>query len=171
MPRRPAPRRRKNLAGPAVAVATFAALAHYSHAPSQTATDTSTARATGTALVKRAESVTGDPYVWGAKGPSAFDCSGLVQWSLGQLGVAAPPSSELQWAWVTRISYDQLRPGDLIFEQWSGDTQAAPGHVVIYAGDGKVVEAPHTGADVQIRKWSPNETQIIGYGAVPGVSY
>jgi peptidoglycan DL-endopeptidase CwlO len=125
--------------------------------------------ATGAAFVHQAKEHIGAPYVFGAAGPAAFDCSGLVQYSLAQLGITAPRTSEQQWAWVHRISYSALRPGDLIFEQWPGD-QAPPGHVVIYAGHGQVVEAPQPGEDVRLRPWSPDETWIVGYGQIPGVA-
>lgn len=123
----------------------------------------------GQQFVDEAEKFKGDPYVFGAAGPNSFDCSGLVQYALEQLGIGnVPRTSEAQWSWSKHISESQLQPGDLIFEQWPGD-QSPPGHVVIYAGSGMVVEAPHTGANVQVRPWSPNETKIIGYGQPPGI--
>jgi hypothetical protein len=125
---------------------------------------------TGAQIIAEAHKFLGDPYVFGAAGPSTFDCSGLVKYVLEQLGVkSVPRTSEEQWAWVKKIQRSDLQPGDLIFEQWPGD-QSPPGHVVIYAGGGKVIEAPHTGADVQLRSWSPDETTITGYGRVPGAA-
>jgi cell wall-associated NlpC family hydrolase len=127
---------------------------------------------TGAQFAAIAATHVGAPYIFGAKGPDAFDCSGLVWWSLHQLGVnSAAESSEEQWAWVTRIPLSRLQPGDLIFEQWPGDDQAPPGHVVIYAGHGMVVEAPQPGESVHVRAWSPSETWIVGYGQVPGLRY
>jgi len=127
---------------------------------------------TGSQFAAVAETHVNAPYVFGAKGPDAFDCSGLVWWSLHQVGVStAAESSEEQWAWVTRIPLSRLQPGDLIFEQWPGDDQAPPGHVVIYVGGGKVAEAPQPGQDVHVRAWSPSETWIVGYGQVPGLRY
>lgn len=123
---------------------------------------------TGDQVVTEVRRFLGDPYVYGAAGPNSFDCSGLVQYSLGQLGIKAPRTSEAQWHWTQHISRDQLQPGDLIFEQWPGDS-SAPGHVVIYAGSGQVLEAPHTGLNVRQRSWSPGETTIVGYGRPPGV--
>src|SRR6185437_7004130 len=78
------------------------------------------------ALARRA---LGTPYVWGGHAPGGFDCSGLVYWSARAAGIKGMPrTSEQQWGFVNRISESQLRPGDLVFEQWPGD-QAAPGHV------------------------------------------
>ena len=117
----------------------------------------------------------GVPYIFGGESPKGFDCSGLVAYALGRLGIHAPRTSEEQWAWVDRIKESQLQPGDLIFEQWPGD-QTAPGHVVIYAGDGKIIQAPAPGQNVQEVPWSVASTtaaggRVVGYGRVPGLSY
>lgn len=125
---------------------------------------------TGAQIIAEARKFLGDPYVYGAAGPSTFDCSGLVQYVLTQLGVkGVPRTSEAQWGWVKKIQRADLQPGDLIFEQWPGDN-SPPGHVVIYAGGGKVIEAPQPGQDVHVRSWSPDETTITGYGRVPGAA-
>jgi hypothetical protein len=125
---------------------------------------------TGQQIVDEAKSLIGDPYVYGAAGPSTFDCSGLVQYVLSKLGAkSVPRTSEAQWGWVQKITRSQLQPGDLIFEQWPGDN-AAPGHVVIYAGGGKVIEAPQPGQSVLERSWSPSETTITGYGRPAGIT-
>lgn len=124
----------------------------------------------GQQVVDDAKKFLGRPYVYGAAGPNTFDCSGLVQFVLKGLGLhGVPRTAAQQWGWVQRISQSQLQPGDLIFEQWPGDS-GHPGHVVIYAGGGKVIEAPHTGADVRIRSWSARETTIVGYGRAPGLA-
>jgi peptidoglycan DL-endopeptidase CwlO len=94
--------------------------------------------------VAAAESRVGDPYVWGAAGPNAFDCSGLVMWAYAQVGISLPHFSGAQYADTTHISMSQLEPGDLVFP-------ADPGqHVAMYVGGGMIVQAPYTGADVQI---------------------
>lgn len=128
---------------------------------------------TGAEIVSEARKFLGDPYVYGAAGPSSFDCSGLVQYALKGLGINAPRTSEAQYGWVQKISKSQLQPGDLIFEQWPGDN-ASPGHVVIYAGGGKIIQAPQTGEDVQVASWSPQSVQaaggsVVGYGRPPGM--
>jgi hypothetical protein len=116
----------------------------------------------------------GDPYVYGAAGPNQFDCSGLVQWGLEHIGLKnVPRTSEAQWAWVVHIPESALRPGDLIFEQWPGDN-AAPGHVTIYTGNGRIEQAPQPGENVDVVPWSPGDVRaaggrIVGYGRIPGM--
>lgn len=130
---------------------------------------------TGSAFVNEAGKFIGTPYQWGGAAPGGFDCSGLIQYSLEQLGLKnVPRTSEEQWAWVQRIPQSQLQPGDLVFEQWPGE--ASPGHVAIYAGGGQIIQAPSQGEDVQRVRWSPGIVhqeggQIVGYGRVPGLSY
>lgn len=112
----------------------------------------------------------GKPYVYGAAGPDAFDCSGLMLYGLTKIGIhGCPRTSESQYLWCHKITEQDLAPGDLIFEQWPGDS-SPPGHVVAYIGGGQVIEAPETGQLVHIRSWSASETTIVGYGAVPGLA-
>jgi hypothetical protein len=128
---------------------------------------------TGSGVVSEAATFIGDPYVYGAAGPTSFDCSGLVQYTLGQLGISAPRTSEDQWAWVQRFSdASKLQAGDLIFEQFPGDN-ASPGHVAIYAGNNQIIQAPAPGQDVQKIAWTPSTSggTVVGYGKIPGVSY
>lgn len=76
----------------------------------------------------------GRPYRWGAAGPDAFDCSGLVQWSYGQAGVAIPRTTETQWPALQPLPLDALRPGDLLFFR-NTDGSGRLSHVGLYAGD------------------------------------
>lgn len=128
------------------------------------------------AFVTKAESFVGDPYSFGAAGPFSFDCSGLVQYALEQVGLQnVPRTSEAQWSWVQHITAAQLQPGDLIFEQWPGD-QTSPGHVVIYTGNGRIEQAPQTGELVQNDGFSAAQISaegatVVGYGRIPGLSY
>lgn len=122
-------------------------------------------------FVNELKSTLGDPYVYGAAGPSTFDCSGLVQWGLEQVGLTdVPRTSEAQWAWIKQngmqVNKTQLQPGDLVFSQWPGDN-SSPGHVQVYIGGGQVIQAPHTGADVSIASLSADTGHIVGYGRVP----
>jgi NlpC/P60 family len=129
----------------------------------------------GSRLVAEAHKFIGDPYVYGAAGPKAFDCSGLVYYSMRQLGDnSVPRTSEAQWKWSQHISYGDLRPGDLIFMQFPGDN-ASPGHVVIYAGNNRIIQAPQPGQNVQEISWKPSDMaawggKVIGYGRIPGNS-
>lgn len=128
---------------------------------------------TGAQIVAEVKKFIGDPYVYGAAGPKAFDCSGLVYYAFRKLGdMSVPRTSEQQYQWAQHISYAQLKPGDLIFMQFPGDN-AAPGHVVIYAGDNKIIQAPQPGQDVQEISWKPSDMpswggRIVGYGRPPG---
>jgi cell wall-associated NlpC family hydrolase len=94
--------------------------------------------------VAAAESRVGDPYVWGAAGPDEFDCSGLVMWAYAQAGVSLPHYSGSQFSETVEIPMTDLEPGDLVFPSDPGQ------HVAMYIGNGEIVQAPYTGADVQI---------------------
>jgi peptidoglycan DL-endopeptidase CwlO len=85
----------------------------------------------------------GKPYRWSAAGPSAFDCSGLVQYVYKRLGVALPRTTYAQYAAAVHVPRSQIRPGDLIFVDRLG-------HVGIYAGFGFMWHAPHTGDRVRL---------------------
>jgi cell wall-associated NlpC family hydrolase len=111
---------------------------------------TTTASSSGVAAaIAFAEAHVGDSYVWGGNGPNAWDCSGLVQAAYAQAGVSLPRTSEEMAASTTRISIDQVQPGDLLF--WSSDGSASGTyHVAIYVGGGRYVEAANPSAGV---KW------------------
>lgn len=86
----------------------------------------------------------GVPYRWGGSSPlSGFDCSGLVYWAYGRLGVRVPHSSYALYALGRNVSRSRMKPGDLLFFYGLG-------HVGIYLGHGRMVHAPHTGARVQV---------------------
>jgi cell wall-associated NlpC family hydrolase len=96
------------------------------------------------AAFSAAQSKIGSPYVYGASGPSSFDCSGLTSWAYAQAGVSIPRTSEAQANAGTRIySESDLQVGDLVI--FYGDYH----HVGLYAGNGQVLHAPHTGAVVR----------------------
>jgi cell wall-associated NlpC family hydrolase len=99
----------------------------------------------GVQALREALTKLGDPYVWGAAGPSAFDCSGLVVWSYGQLGVSLEHYTGDLWNEGQHISRSELEPGDLVF--FYPDI----GHVGIYYGNGLMVDAPTFGQPVQIQ--------------------
>jgi cell wall-associated NlpC family hydrolase len=101
---------------------------------------------------------TGKPYVWGAAGPASFDCSGLMQWTWAQVGIGIPRVAADQQAWVIPVPISQLLPGDLVF---FGNPAH---HVGMYVGNGMMVDAPHTGAFVEVTPiwWS----DLAGFGRV-----
>ncbi|CAM4302504.1 Peptidoglycan endopeptidase RipA precursor [Mycobacterium basiliense] len=92
--------------------------------------------------VRAALSRLGCPYVWGASGPSQFDCSGLVQWAYAHAGVHLDRTTYQQINDGIPVPRPQVRPGDLVFPH--------PGHVQLAIGNNLVVEAPYSGASVRI---------------------
>jgi peptidoglycan DL-endopeptidase CwlO len=91
----------------------------------------------------------GEPYVWAGAGPDQWDCSGLTQGAWGSAGKYLSHYSVAQYYETSRVSYGQLRPGDLIF--WSSN--GTPGgifHVAMYIGNDQMVHAPRTGVPVKI---------------------
>jgi cell wall-associated NlpC family hydrolase len=88
--------------------------------------------------------VVGAPYRWGGASPaSGFDCSGLVYWSYGRVGVALPHSSYAQYGLGRAVPRSGMQPGDLLF--FSG-----LGHVGMYIGQGRMVHAPYSGRLVEV---------------------
>ncbi len=91
-----------------------------------------------------AVSAVGVPYRWGGISPAGgFDCSGLVDWAYGRLGIALPHSSYALYDQGRRVAQSRMKAGDLLF--FSGR-----GHVGIYIGRGRMVHAPHSGTRVQV---------------------
>lgn len=97
----------------------------------------------GAAAAMAARSAVGSPYAWGATGPSAFDCSGLMQWAYGRAGVGLPRTSQAQRNAGRHISLAEAQPGDLVI--YRSDAS----HVAMYVGNGQVVHAPYPGARVR----------------------
>jgi cell wall-associated NlpC family hydrolase len=96
------------------------------------------------AALSYAYSKLGSPYVWGATGPDAFDCSGLVQAAFRSAGISLPRTTYAQIDAGRRVTRSELAPGDLVFF-YSGIS-----HVGIYVGDGMMIHAPNPSAPVRI---------------------
>jgi cell wall-associated NlpC family hydrolase len=94
--------------------------------------------------VQTALAQVGDPYVYGAAGPDAFDCSGLTMYSWHAAGVSLSHSSSVQATQGVPVSLSDLMPGDLIFYY------SPISHVGMYIGHGQIVHAPHPGQSVQV---------------------
>jgi cell wall-associated NlpC family hydrolase len=102
------------------------------------------------AMLEAAVSRLGDPYVWGANGPTSFDCSGLVQWSFAQAGVVMPRVAADQARTGPSVPVSQLEPGDLLFYHTDPTAPGYISHVAIYLGGGKMIQAPETGENVEV---------------------
>ncbi len=97
-----------------------------------------------------AKSRLGMPYVWGGAGPTQFDCSGLVQWSLAQAGVIMPRVAADQARTGPLLRLSDLRPGDLLFYHTDPTAPSYISHVAIYIGNGQMIQAPEPGMNVEI---------------------
>lgn len=107
-------------------------------------------------IVNFAKSFLGTPYVWGGSRPGGFDCSGLVQYVADHFGLHLPRISYQQANSGHAVSISALQPGDLV--AWDENSRnAGADHIAFYIGNGYILEAPHTGADVRIRKLGSNE--------------
>ena len=96
------------------------------------------------AAVQYALAQVGDSYVYGAAGPSSFDCSGLTMMAWAAAGVSLPHSSGAQMGSGTPVSQSQLAPGDLVFYY------SPVSHVGIYIGNGQIVHAANPSTGVQV---------------------
>ncbi|MER6122909.1 C40 family peptidase [Streptomyces sp. NPDC001795] len=114
-----------------------------SAAATSTSTSTSTATGSAAAVIAFAKAQIGKSYVLGASGPSAYDCSGLMQAAFKQVGVSLPRVSQDQSTFGTQVSLSNLQPGDILY--WGSAGSAY--HVALYVGDGMFVGAqnPSTG--------------------------
>ncbi|MGV9277559.1 NlpC/P60 family protein [Streptomyces griseosporeus] len=109
-----------------------------------TAPDSAAPNPRAAAAIAYAYSKLGSPYVWGATGPDAFDCSGLVQAAYRSAGVSLPRTTYAQIDAGRRVSRAELLPGDLVFF-YSGIS-----HVGLYIGNGQMIHAPNPSAPVRI---------------------
>ncbi|MGW5350545.1 NlpC/P60 family protein [Streptomyces sp. NPDC004031] len=114
----------------------------------QAGSTTSTSSAANSSIADKAIAFArdqiGEPYVWGATGPSSWDCSGLTQAAYKAAGVTLPRTTGEQVTVGTRVSQSDMEPGDLVF------FYSDHSHVGIYIGGGNMIHAPHTGTVVKI---------------------
>jgi len=114
----------------------------------------STAGATGVNVVASAEKYLGVPYVFGGTDSSGMDCSGLVQTVYADIGIELPRLVSGQMTMGTEVaSLAEAQPGDLIVTG-GGD------HILIYAGDNKVIHAPYPGRTVCLREAYMTDAEI-----------
>ncbi|MEU6605095.1 C40 family peptidase [Streptomyces shenzhenensis] len=102
------------------------------------------ASAAGRRAVAYATRQLGKPYVWGAEGPDAFDCSGLTSQAWLAAGAPVPRTSQEQWRRLKHVPVTAMRPGDLII-YFSGAS-----HVALYIGNGEIIHAPRPGRRVTV---------------------
>jgi cell wall-associated NlpC family hydrolase len=96
--------------------------------------------------VSAALGVVGTPYRWAGESPTTgFDCSGLVRWAYGRVGVELPHNSYALYGEGRRVSAReaQLETGDILFFEGLG-------HVGLYVGNGRMVHSPETGRNVEV---------------------
>jgi cell wall-associated NlpC family hydrolase len=98
----------------------------------------------GTVAVQAALTRIGSPYSWGASGPNAFDCSGLVMWAFQQAGISLPHSSQALARGGQPVDMSQIQPGDVV--NYYSDAS----HTAIYIGDGMMVHASTYGTPVKV---------------------
>jgi cell wall-associated NlpC family hydrolase len=111
----------------------------------------------GSQAARKACSLIGKPYVWGAAGPNGYDCSGLTLAAWASVGVTLGHFTGWQWNEGAPVSRANLRPGDLVF--WFSDLH----HMGIYVGGGWVVHAPHTGDYVRMVQLGGPGLPIAGF--------
>jgi peptidoglycan DL-endopeptidase CwlO len=110
-----------------------------------------TANTVGAQALQAAISRLGYPYIWGAAGPTSFDCSGLVMWAYQQVGISLPHFTVSQYNSGMHVSRSDLEPGDLVF------FFPNISHVGMYIGNGMMIDAPNFGEDVKVQPIYWNE--------------
>jgi|SRR5690606_4916259 len=104
----------------------------------------------------------GKPYVWGATGPGAFDCSGLTYAAYRAAGISIPRVSGAQWRHGPRVPRGREQPGDLVFfNSGPGTSTNNPGHVGLVIGGEKMIAAPRTGTVIQVQQY--RRSTLLGF--------
>jgi len=105
----------------------------------------------------------GTPYRWGGESPGGFDCSGLIRWAYGRVGVDLPHNSNALYGVGRPVSRTRLETGDVLF--FTG-----LGHVGLYLGGGRMVQAPYSGKTVEIVNLAASHygNRLIGARRVAG---
>jgi cell wall-associated NlpC family hydrolase len=121
------------------------------------------------AAVSYALAQRGKPYVWGAGGPNAFDCSGLMQAAYAAAGIPISRSTATQVHDGTPVpGLGQLTPGDLLLIPGADGTPAHPGHVGMYAGNGVIVDAYDTSKGVILEKLTDWQNKVVAIRHITG---
>ncbi len=114
----------------------------------------------GRQIAEKALTMLGQPYRWSGASPGGFDCSGLVTWAHGQLGISVPRSSYDQWDAGQSVSSENLLPGDVVC--FAGTSGPGVSHVGIYIGNGNFVHSPQTGEVVRVQSLASRSRSFCG---------
>ncbi len=112
----------------------------------------------------------GKPYVWGATGPNTYDCSGLMLRAFQAAGIDLPRVSRDQFRSGGHVPIRQAQAGDLLFYATDPGDPATIHHVMLYMGDGQVVEAPYSGESVRVRPVPWNFRELVPLATRPGTT-
>jgi cell wall-associated NlpC family hydrolase len=111
----------------------------------------------------------GKPYVWGAAGPNAFDCSGLMLRAYQQAGINLPRVSTDQFHAGALLPVRQAQPGDLMFLAYNPSDPTTIHHVFMYLGNNRIVEAPQPGTPVHVIAMPWHSRELVQQAVRPGV--
>jgi peptidoglycan DL-endopeptidase CwlO len=112
----------------------------------------------------------GKPYLWGATGPATYDCSGLMMRAFQAAGVNLPRVSRQQFYSGGHVPVAQAQAGDLLFYATDPRDPATIHHVVLYMGDGQMVEAPYSGEQVRVRPVPWGFAELVPLATRPGTA-
>lgn len=112
----------------------------------------------------------GKPYVWGATGPNSFDCSGLMLRAFQAAGITLPRVSWQQYQAGGHLPVREAQPGDLLFYATDPSDPSTIHHVMLYLGNGQMIEAPYTGQPVRVRPVAWNYRELVPLATRPGTT-
>jgi len=122
----------------------------------------------GRAAIEFALGEVGKPYVWGATGPNTYDCSGLMLRAFEVAGINLPRVSRQQFYAGGHLPVEQAQPGDLLFYATDRNDPSTIHHVMLYMGDGQMVEAPYSGESVRVRAVPWEYEELVPLATRPG---
>jgi cell wall-associated NlpC family hydrolase len=112
----------------------------------------------------------GKPYVWGATGPNTYDCSGLILRAFQASGIDLPRVSRQQFSAGGHVAVKDAQAGDLLFYATDSSDPATIHHVMLYVGDGQMVEAPYSGESVRVRPVPWGFAELVPLATRPGTT-
>ena len=118
--------------------------------------------------IEFATAETGKPYVWGATGPSSYDCSGLMLRAYQRAGIVLPRVSRDQYHAGAHVAVEQAQPGDLLFWAYDRSDPETIHHVAMYLGNGQMMEAQQTGVPLGTRAVKWGEDELLPLATRPG---